>query len=409
MFRGLLALTLVSSVIPFVVAIEKTAIFGGKKIHLLPAFGGLQAGDITHTTPRILQGGVADCVWNGAQCNLRRDFVCDLAGILGSPTTDWAKILADAARRAAVCSNFTGQPDCLLAPPSLDCDWDSVLNRCTLADILNATALRGVAYCSGSSLDTAMSCFSLGPSACSSSASCILVNTSQLGTSSGARGLANLGDLQLSVVMNSMLGTMVKYGIAGLADPIRTVITSLLGAASEVPESGQQVCVSRWMLDAASMTSLAQAVADAIGRNEDLLTALVSSSGLTGSCNGISLPLLVTARECTAASSESTCAAAASGRCQWLTRIGVCTIRENPLPSLALDPSDRWVAVFNNATALCRSITNASLCGAAIDIAEGVQNGGSSGGSGTTAVITWCLLAAATAIAAALSHLVPDV
>ncbi|GIL59517.1 hypothetical protein Vafri_14277 [Volvox africanus] len=144
-------------------------------------------------------------------------------------------------------------------------------------------------------------------------------------------------------------------------------------------------------------------------RNEDLLTALVSSSGLTGSCNGISLPLLVTARECTAASSESTCAAAASGRCQWLTRIGVCTIRENPLPSLALDPSDRWVAVFNNATALCRSITNASLCGAAIDIAEGVQNGGSSGGSGTTAVITWCLLAAATAIAAALSHLVPDV
>ncbi|GLI71500.1 hypothetical protein VaNZ11_016716 [Volvox africanus] len=407
----MLALTLVFSVLPLVASIEIPPVFGrNDNIQLLPASGGLQPGAVIHTTPRILQGGVADCVWDGAQCNLRRDFVCDLPGILGSPTTGWAKILADAARRGAVCSNFKGQPDCLLAAPSLDCDWDLVLNRCTLADILDVTALRGVAYFPGSSLDTAMSCFSLGPSACSSSASCILVNASQLGTSSVARGLANLGDLRLSVVMDSMLGTMVKYGIAGLQDSIRTVITSLLGAASEVPDSGQQVCVSRWMLDTASMTSLAEAVADAIGRNQDLLTALVSSTSLTGSYNGTSLPLLVTVRECIAAASASTCAAAASGRCQWLTSIGACNIRENLLPSIALDPSDRWVAVFNNATALCRSITNASLCAAAIDIVAGVQGGGPSGGSGTTAVtITWCLLAAATAIAAALSHLVREI
>ncbi|EFJ42155.1 hypothetical protein VOLCADRAFT_119527 [Volvox carteri f. nagariensis] len=340
------------------------AILGNGVANLKDERGGV----ISH---RTLQSGVADCTWDGIQCSLRKDFVRSLPSILGSPTTDSAKTLADAALRATVCSNFTGKPECL-SYSSYSCDWDSTLNKCVLADVLDIETLRGVAFCPDSLLDIAMRCFGVLPSECTTTTTtttttnnnnnCTLMDGSELGldiasgssslslSSSGSSSGALLSglesDRQLSVVLTAVLSSLVKYGMSGLADPILQLVSGLFNQAAP------------WVSNTA-----------------------VTEDGP-----------------------------------KWLG-VGACTVRPGLLPALALDPFDRWVAYLNNATAICRSFTDSSSCAAAVDIAAGLHqqlgrsgsgsaNSGDGGSAAASASAPWWMIAAATAAAVALGDAV---
>ncbi|KAG2427589.1 hypothetical protein HXX76_012243 [Chlamydomonas incerta] len=398
---------------------------------------------------------VTQCAWDGLDCVLTSGFIASLPGRLGQPTTNSAKVLARAAYRATVCANYTAsRVDCVAAASAYGCEWDAVAQSCGIQDLLDPELLRRSAFCPGSRLDAAVSCASLtGGAANGASGSgwqatcaaasyggygCRVVNGSSLLTS---QPVQSLGDLVMGVVSGVAAQAVqaIKDAAGQLNVTVSNTTISLLVNNATSAANSSQACVAAWTTDGAYLKSLADSVISGLGSGKDALSTIMTPE-LFGDCN-TSSKLMSTVKTCPIKLNKADCSAVSG--CSWLDLAQACTVAMDAVERIMLDPKDIWVAVYNNASALCDSLATESTCNVttprlslnltvdpailknltsllpsfAIDVVNNITNGagvsvggstilGGAGGGGAAgmAAVSWWMVALAAVAAMVMGH-----
>ncbi|KAG2446861.1 hypothetical protein HYH02_008018 [Chlamydomonas schloesseri] len=315
---------------------------------------------------------VTQCAWDGVDCVLTSGFIASLPGRLGStPTTNSAKVLARAAYRATVCANFTGsRVDCVGAATQYGCEWDAAAQSCGIKDLLDPELLRRSAFCPDSRLDAAVSCAALTSSGDGWQASCAAASyggsTCKVVNSSSVLGSGpaqSLGDVVMGVVngVAAQAVQAIKDAAGKLNVTLSNTTVALLVNNATATANSSQACVAGWTTNTTYLKSLADSVISGLRSGNDALSTLMTPE-LFGNCN-TSTKLMSTVKTCPIKVNKADCTAVAG--CNWIDLAQACTVAMDAVDRIMLqDPKDAWVAVYNNASALCDSLATESSCNA---------------------------------------------
>eukprot|EP00198_Chlamydomonas_reinhardtii_P006651 XP_001695987.1 predicted protein [Chlamydomonas reinhardtii] len=245
------------------------------------------------------------CTWIQGSCYVNDNFALSLSG---NPTTDTSKLLANTAARNYACDSLSIESAC---KASASCVWLSSSSKCLLAYAATTTNARGKLYCSGSLIDTAVTCATLPATSCAGD--CIAGDSGSVG---GFLTASSLDDQAL--------------------EESATHLALALGA-TYTGEAGTDSCKAKWLTNTTLVKSLSTANA---------ISSTTTDGGLMRLLAPLFVPDLI-------------------GSCSPATKTaGKCDLSVHAYITMGTidTTNDPWGAAYASAYTSCAAITSETAC-----------------------------------------------
>ncbi|KAG2435638.1 hypothetical protein HXX76_006841 [Chlamydomonas incerta] len=247
------------------------------------------------------------------------------------------------AARNFACDSLSSESAC---KASSSCVWFSSSNKCVLAYAATTTNARGKLYCSGSPLDTAVTCATLASTSCAGD--CAPGDSGSVG---GFLTTTSTDDLALEESV--------------------TYLAQSLGAAY-TGDVGTDSCKAKWLTNTTLAKSLSTANSINSTTTDGGLLRLVGPlfvSHFIGNCSAAT-KVSAAAKACAAATTRTACAAATT--CYWAAdptsnnteSAGKCDLSVHAYITMGTidKTNDPWGVAYAAAYTSCSALTTESAC-----------------------------------------------